>query len=966
MNYSRFDRIVDSDDEEDEEPDSAEAQAKERRRLLEKADIIPGPLKNALAKLKISLETNDEDGAEHCKREMGKMIRDLPEAERPAVMSAIQQVVMHTAQQQTAQQVMGTQQPFVAPEVKAHLATKGASTEDLAGGQQMHHLYKQQLAQLERAQQHLEGVDTDPEALASWLSSVGITPEEIAAAEAEGDPQAALRKLAARSVSSHLGKPLPAVPSAAKSASGARTVGGKRAAASEAELATKRAEIEARVQAAKKAQVASESTATAATATAATATAAMAERRAKAADQLRERGNAAMARADLPTARACYTEALAFADALTPEDRAKIHGNRSALYMSTDEPRLALADAEAAALLIPKSLKAHYRVGAAREACGDLDGAVAALRKAAALAPDSADMISRLEAAEAKAAAARNIVDEAPVVGHDARVGSRDQEVAGDEEATADGVGAAQAKKKKKKTAAQKREAAAKKEAEAEKARAEAEAERVRAAAEAKAAAEKEDAARAQAEKAAAKKAQAEKAAAAKAQAENVAAAKAQAEKAAKANAKAATVAVVPELDVSGVADTDSTVAASPEVEAAEEAAEEAIRKSIRLGLAQGDEKRIANAMQRHSSKASTATKAAAKAARAAIKKGTHAGITLEGLLQAEGGGAAVSPASRQGRPAGWGRAFALPDGATAEEKGVTVTKLSSLSTKGAVVLPDEAAGGTMQAVETAEAATETAEAEAERLEAEAVEAERLEAEAAVLAAAAQAEAEAKLAELQRVKAAKARAKKDLARAKKKDEQEKREEADAEAAILSKRAAAKGKTATPDSARGTAAPKAPPAPPPAKAAPPAPPVVDTSTLMAAKDAAASLFREAKFAEAAAAFGSLIAMCSTSSAGQEMVPRLLSNRAACHTELGDTRACMQDCDDALAALALPSALTDAPARMLKFKLTLRRAEARRRLSLMAGARSDLATLDAMATNDDERAAVSFLASQLGRK
>ena len=32
----------------------------------------------AYAKLKISLETNDEDGAEHCKREMGKMIRDLP------------------------------------------------------------------------------------------------------------------------------------------------------------------------------------------------------------------------------------------------------------------------------------------------------------------------------------------------------------------------------------------------------------------------------------------------------------------------------------------------------------------------------------------------------------------------------------------------------------------------------------------------------------------------------------------------------------------------------------------------------------------------------------------------------------------------------------------------------------------------------------------------------------------------
>ena len=117
---------------------------------------------------------------------------------------------------------------------------------------------------------------------------------------------------------------------------------------------------------------------------------------------LREKGNAAMAASDFPRANACYTEALALGNALPGDERAKVLGNRAALHMACAEPRLALADAEAALALLPSSAKAHYRVGAAREACGDIGGACAAMKRAAALMPDSQDVAQRLRALEAQ------------------------------------------------------------------------------------------------------------------------------------------------------------------------------------------------------------------------------------------------------------------------------------------------------------------------------------------------------------------------------------------------------------------------------------------------------------------------------------------------------------------------------------------------------------------------------------
>ena len=108
-----------------------------------------------------------------------------------------------------------------------------------------------------------------------------------------------------------------------------------------------------------------------------------------------------MAASDHSRAKACYTAALALGNELADEERAKVLGNRAALHMVCSEPRLALADAEAALALLPSCGKAHYRVGAALEACGDNDGAIAAMQRAVALLPDAAGVAEHLRALRA-------------------------------------------------------------------------------------------------------------------------------------------------------------------------------------------------------------------------------------------------------------------------------------------------------------------------------------------------------------------------------------------------------------------------------------------------------------------------------------------------------------------------------------------------------------------------------------
>ena len=92
MNYSRFEH-VDSDED---EPDAAASAASERRKLEAAADAIPPPLREALGKMHIAADRGDSDAATHARNSLAQMIRELPDSERPTVMSAIQRVIVGT------------------------------------------------------------------------------------------------------------------------------------------------------------------------------------------------------------------------------------------------------------------------------------------------------------------------------------------------------------------------------------------------------------------------------------------------------------------------------------------------------------------------------------------------------------------------------------------------------------------------------------------------------------------------------------------------------------------------------------------------------------------------------------------------------------------------------------------------------------------------------------------------------
>ena len=98
MNYSRFEH-VDSDED---EPDTAAAAANERRKLEAAADAIPPLLREALGKMHIAADRGDAEGATHARNSLAQMIRELPDSERPKVMSAIQSVIVGTKAQAAA------------------------------------------------------------------------------------------------------------------------------------------------------------------------------------------------------------------------------------------------------------------------------------------------------------------------------------------------------------------------------------------------------------------------------------------------------------------------------------------------------------------------------------------------------------------------------------------------------------------------------------------------------------------------------------------------------------------------------------------------------------------------------------------------------------------------------------------------------------------------------------------------
>ena len=116
---------------------------------------------------------------------------------------------------------------------------------------------------------------------------------------------------------------------------------------------------------------------------------------------LKERGNLAMQRRDLTAARSFYSEALEITQ-IVDEERAKLFGNRAACYVALGYHDLAREDAEQAAELLPEWGKAHYRLGCARDACGDVEGAIEAMRQAVELMPEAAEVRDKLTELEGK------------------------------------------------------------------------------------------------------------------------------------------------------------------------------------------------------------------------------------------------------------------------------------------------------------------------------------------------------------------------------------------------------------------------------------------------------------------------------------------------------------------------------------------------------------------------------------
>lgn len=100
------------------------------------------------------------------------------------------------------------------------------------------------------------------------------------------------------------------------------------------------------------------------------------EEQKKEAEGLKQKGNAAMAKKDYPTAIDLYSQALA----IMPGNPIFL-SNRAAAYSASKDHESARADAEAAVEADPKYTKAWSRLGLARFALGDAKGSMEAYRK---------------------------------------------------------------------------------------------------------------------------------------------------------------------------------------------------------------------------------------------------------------------------------------------------------------------------------------------------------------------------------------------------------------------------------------------------------------------------------------------------------------------------------------------------------------------------------------------------------
>ena len=432
LNYSKFDKIVDSDDEEEE---------KQRRRQARRAvqprspGDVPPHLRAAYARVTIAQERGDTKELRAAMLELEQQLQAMPDEFKEQLkpsMDAIQQ-------QKLRQKAAGLG--------AATSAARGSlNTSDAAAAQGV---IDEQLRQLEKAQSAIAGLD-EPEKIHNWLQSVGITPEEIATAEQARDPKAAMAALAQRAMEKSMGEggagglladlqSVGGASSAAKAvkeeemrqaklgleaqqkklAEAAAALEEQRALvekqrARKDELTSQLAEVEARKAEQGKKVDESVELAKADLAKQAAASKEQEEARTRLVASLKERGNLAMQNDDKAAARAFYTEALEIRS-LPSEERAKLLGNRSACLLGLKRADLALADAEEAAELMPQWGKAIYRLGCLQDENGDWPSAVETLTRAKELLPGAVDVAARLKSVESKRQRLKNAVAAAEV-----------------------------------------------------------------------------------------------------------------------------------------------------------------------------------------------------------------------------------------------------------------------------------------------------------------------------------------------------------------------------------------------------------------------------------------------------------------------------------------------------------------------------------------------------------------------
>ena len=469
LDYSKFDSILDSDDEDDAGADAVrQAQA-----------ALPPQLRQNLAMAQAAAATGDRRAAQEASARLAAEMQSAP----PEFQEAMQMAKAARAPAASS----SSPKKAKSKKKKAAAAARAAAPDELALGAKL----EAQLANLEQMQATLAAAADDPEALARLMASAGISEAEMAAVDGDDAAMHALaEQMMARTVGDAgagvetsmseveslvreveslqktqaevLREDGPSSSSSSSSSSGRPSVGVE-------EMAAKLAEQKRRMDAVAKEVETQRAAAAAAEAQVAAAAAALKEAEAKKEEQgrrvdasledakaevagqlsahreavralegqvatMKERGNTAMRAGDRTAALGFYSEAIriatdgggggggglalfgpdgapsgdsAAAVAISPAEVAKLHANRCACFLALEEPKRALADADAAAALAPDWAKAQYRLGCVRETLGDATGALAALREAARLEPTSEEIAARVARAEEAAAAAQ-------------------------------------------------------------------------------------------------------------------------------------------------------------------------------------------------------------------------------------------------------------------------------------------------------------------------------------------------------------------------------------------------------------------------------------------------------------------------------------------------------------------------------------------------------------------------------